>query len=150
MTEPLSVSAIPHRPPFLFVDSVVSVSNDRIETVTRADPDADFFTGHYPGNPVMPGVLVSECVFQAGALLIAHRIGGYDPTAGTPVLTRISDARFKRIVRPGDTMHVTVTLDDEVDNAYYMTGRVTVGDSQVVRIQFACMLASDTQGAQEA
>lgn len=141
MTETLSVSSIPHRPPFLFVDEIVEVSADRIVTTKFADPKSDFFEGHYPGEPVMPGVLICECCFQAGALLIAHCIGGHVASTGIPVLTRIQDARFKQIVRPGQTLRIEVTLDDELDGAYFLTGRATVDGKPAVRVTFACKLA---------
>ena len=147
MTEAVSLSAIPHRPPFLFVDRVVDISRDRIVTRTLADPDADFFRGHYPDDPVMPGVLICECCFQAGALLIAHRNGISDTSDRIPVLTRITNARFKRIVRPGQTLHVEVTLDDELDGAHFMTGRVTVDDKPVVRVTFAATRTDRKRGA---
>lgn len=147
MNEAVNLSAIPHRPPFLFVDHVVDISRDRIVTSTLANPDADFFRGHYPDDPVMPGVLICECCFQAGALLIAHRNTSADTSNGIPVLTRITNARFKRIVRPGQTLHVEVTLDDELDGAYFMTGRVTVDGKAVVRVAFAVTRTDRKQGA---
>lgn len=141
MSETPALSSIPHRPPFLFVDEVVEASADRIVTRKLADPQAEFFRGHYPDHPVMPGVLICECCFQAGALLVAHRLDGAE--AGTvPVITRIQDARFKRMVKPGQTLDVEVTLDDELDGAYFMTGRVTVDGKAVVRVTFAAMQAS--------
>jgi 3-hydroxyacyl-[acyl-carrier-protein] dehydratase len=139
MTDTIDLTAIPHRPPFLFVDEIVEVSETRILTRKLADPEAEFFRGHYPGQPIMPGVLVCECCFQAGALLIAHRIGAHGATNGVPVLTRIQDARFKRIVRPGQTLDVEVTLDEELDGAYFMTGRASVAGKAAVRVTFACM-----------
>lgn len=141
MNTTIDVSAIPHREPFLFVDEVVEVAEDRIVTRKRVDPGADFFRGHYPGQPVMPGVLLCECCFQAGALLIAHREGACDTKRSIPAVTRIQDARFKRIVRPGETVQVEVTLDDTLDNAYFLTGRASVEGSLAVRVGFACMLA---------
>ena len=147
MNEAMSLLAIPHRPPFLFVDRVVDISRDRIVTSTLADPDADFFRGHYPDDPVMPGVLICECCFQAGALLIAHRNASADTSGDVPVLTRITNARFKRIVRPGQTLHVEVTLDDELDGAYFMTGRVTVDGKPVVRVEFAATRTDLKRGA---
>ena len=143
MTETLSVTAIPHRPPFLFVDEILEVTDRRIVTTKAADPGADYFRGHYPDRPLMPGVLVCECCFQAGALLIAHRRGGYAPAGGVPVLTRIQDARFKEMVRPGQTLRIEVTLDDELEGAYYLTGRVTVEGKPALRVTFACMPAED-------
>jgi len=87
MSTTFDVSAIPHRPPFLFVDEIVEVSNDKIVPTKFVDPASDFFRGHYPGEPIMPGVLICESLFQAGALLIAHRMGGYEAGDGVPVLT---------------------------------------------------------------
>lgn len=141
MSETLSISAIPHRPPFLFVDQIVEIDESRIVTRKEVDAKADFFRGHYPNHPVMPGVLVCEACFQAGALLIAHRIGGYDESQGLPVLTRISDARFKRMVSPGETLEIEVTLDDVLGEAFFLTGRATVEGQLAVRVAFACMLA---------
>lgn len=142
MPSAMSLEAIPHRPPFLFIDEIVEVSDRRIVAVKRADPTADFFRGHYPDNPVMPGVLIAECCFQAGALLIAHNRGSGDVPDGVPVLTRIQDARFKRMVRPGDLLTIEVTLDESLDNAYYLTGRVRADEKPVLRVTFACMLAA--------
>jgi 3-hydroxyacyl-[acyl-carrier-protein] dehydratase len=132
---------IPHRPPFLFVDDVIEWTEYRIVATKTADPDAPYFAGHYPGNPVMPGVLICECVFQAGALLASKRCGLIESGPRTPVLTRIKDARFKRIVKPGEQLNIEVTFDDELSDAYFMTGRVTVDGAAVLRVEFACMMA---------
>lgn len=139
-------SLIPHRPPFLFVDEVIELSEDRVVTTVRADPTAGFFAGHYPDNPVMPGVLICECAFQAGALLVANRLHEAARSKGMPVLTRIKEARFKQMVQPGQTLNVEVVLDDELDGAYFMTGRVTVGGKQAVRVEFACTLTATAEG----
>lgn len=147
MTEPFDVNAIPHRPPFLFVDEIVEVTDRRIVTTTYADPEADFFRGHYPGQPVMPGVLICECCFQAGALLIAHRLGGFDESKGIPVLTRIQDARFKQMVTPGRTLQIEVTLDEELHGAYFLTGRAMVDGQLAVRVTFACMQAGGKEAS---
>lgn len=88
----------------------------------------------------MPGVLLCECCFQSGALLMAHisQIG-----RGIPVVTRIADARFKRIVRPGEVILTEVTLDDTLDNAFVMTGRITCEGENVLRIGFTCMMVQE-------
>ena len=130
------LSLIPHREPFLFIDRVVESSDDRIVATWRADPGAPFFVGHYPGNPVMPGVLICEAAFQAGALLTARRLGEQGLAGRTPVLTRITDARFKHMVRPGQTLNIEVLLNDELDDAFFMTGRVTVEGRPAVRVEF--------------
>ena len=138
---PAVLAAIPHRPPFLFVSEILEIHPKRIVTLSKADPEAEFFRGHYPGEPVMPGVLLCECCFQAGALLIASSIGEVRAAHGIPVLTRITDARFKHIVRPGDNLKADVTLDEELDGAYFLTGRLSANERQALRVGFACMLA---------
>ncbi len=138
---PAVLAAIPHRPPFLFVNEILEMGPRRIITRSYADPEADFFRGHYPGEPVMPGVLLCECCFQSGALLIAHLVGKERASQGIPVLTRIADARFKHIVRPGDTLTAEVTIDEELDGAYFLTGRLSANDRHALRVTFACMLA---------
>jgi len=142
MTQTINVQSIPHREPFLFVDEIVELSDDRIVTTKHIAPDLDVIRGHYPNQPMMPGVLLCECCFQAGALLMANIIGGYDKSAGVPVVTRITDARLKRIVKPGDTVQVEVMLDDTLDQAYFLTGKATVEGKLAVRVTFACMMVA--------
>jgi len=138
MSSPDLLGRIPHRDPFLFIDEVVEVTARRAVTLKRVDPGSDVFKGHFPNHPVMPGVLVCECAFQTGALLVATRTDDGAAAAGIPMLTRIQDARFKRPVRPGTVLRVEVVLDDELDGAYFMTGRVQADAKAVLRVRFAC------------
>ncbi|MDY6862003.1 MAG: 3-hydroxyacyl-ACP dehydratase FabZ family protein, partial [Thermodesulfobacteriota bacterium] len=105
------LKAIPHRPPFLFVDKIVELSDTRIKTTKLIDPEEPFFKGHFPGNPIMPGVLVCESIFQAGAILFS-KIAGItgDLAYGTPLLTRINQAKFKGMVKPGDLLEIEAEL----------------------------------------
>ncbi|MCP4590049.1 MAG: beta-hydroxyacyl-ACP dehydratase [bacterium] len=137
------LSAIPHRPPFRFVDEVVELGDGRILATLLADPAADYFAGHFPGNPVMPGVLICEAVFQAGAILMLQRLGAETAGGKVPLLTRIGEAKFKHIVRPGDHLGIEVVLDDLLGEACYMTGRVTVDAQLVLRVSFVCMLVAE-------
>ncbi len=131
---------IPHRPPFLYVDEILELTDTNIVTSKRIDPAEPFFEGHYPGNPIMPGVLLCEAVFQSGAILIASicRNKGGGGADGTPVLTRISSAKFKKIVRPGDTITICTSIKEAISNAYYMKGNVTVDGKAAVTVEFAC------------
>lgn len=138
---------LPHREPFLFIDEVIELGPRKIVTRVKANRDADFFRGHYPGEPMMPGVLLCECCFQAGALLIAHSVGKQCASKGVPVLTRITDARFKHIVRPGDVLTCEVTLDEELEGAYFLTGRLSANEQHALRVTFACMLAPRSRTA---
>ena len=144
MTFASAPASIPHRPPFLFVDEVVELTPERILARKQADASADFFRGHFPGNPIMPGVLICESAFQAGAILMLHRAGVASAAGRVPVLTRIREAKFKHIVRPGQWLEIEVVLDDELSGACYMTGRVHVAGRLVARVSFACTLAPPT------
>lgn len=135
-------SLIPHRPPFLWVDRIVSISPDTIETEKKLPEDLDVFTGHYPGNPLMPGVLMCEAIFQSGALLLADTLGkkGDSPNTLIPVLTRIRDTKFKRRVFPGETLSITVRLVDTVSSVCILKGTAKVGSELAVKTEFTCAL----------
>lgn len=130
------LALLPHRPPFLFVDDVVEIGDDAITTVFRAAPDLAFFSGHFPDDPVMPGVLLCECCLQAGAILIRRRHAVAED-ASVPVVTRILEAKFKRVVRPGDRLRIHVALDEELGGAFFMTGKASIEDETALRCKFA-------------
>lgn len=132
---------IPHRPPFLWVDSILSQSDDRIETEKSIDPDLDIFQGHYPDYPIMPGVLLCEAVFQTGAILIARHMNKENNGEGNvPVLTRILEAKFKREVKPGDTIRMQAKVTGREGPAWFFKGMVTVNDKTAVKVKFVCAL----------
>jgi 3-hydroxyacyl-[acyl-carrier-protein] dehydratase len=134
--------AIPHRPPFLWVDSIISFDSKTIITEKFITPDLDIFAGHYPGYPIMPGVLLCEAVFQTGALFMAKMLqeSGLpnETEKSTPVLTRIKGAKFKREVKPGDTIRMHVTLDENIGNAWFFKGKVLVDNKTAVKVDFGC------------
>jgi 3-hydroxyacyl-[acyl-carrier-protein] dehydratase len=128
---------IPHRPPFLWLDRVVAMAEDSLTAEKKIPADLDLFGGHYPDYPLMPGVLLCEAVFQAGAVLLAEK-GGKD--GGRPVLVRILGAKFKREVRPGDTLDIRVRLIERVGPAWFMKGSVRVNGLTAVQVEFACAI----------
>lgn len=131
--------AIPHRPPFLFVDEIVSMTEDSIEGKRRMREDEEFFRGHYPGRPLMPGVLLCEAVIQTGAILLSRRIG---PGSGkVPVLTRITNAKFKSMVRPGDLIELEARVQETMGDVFFMRGSAAVGGKKVMTVEFACTMA---------
>jgi len=123
---------IPQRFPFLFVDTITSLLENKISTKLTLTGDEDFFKGHFPGNPIMPGVLLQEALFQSGAALMAKKDGG-----GLGVLTRVQNAKFKNVVRPGDTLEMEVELTESISNASYMKGTTRVNGKVVLAIEFA-------------
>jgi len=135
------LNAIPHRPPFLFVDRIVELSETRIKTTKEIRPDEPVLAGHYPGQPIMPGALICESIFQTGAILLSKMMGGIDK--GVPVLTRINNAKFKSIVRPGSILEIEAELVEKVSNAYFMKGKASVGGKISVTVDFTVTLAKE-------
>ena len=135
---------IPHRPPFLWIDEVVEYSDARLVARKHLSPDLDVFQGHYPHFPVFPGVLQCEATFQAAAILIAKSV---PPEPGqVPVVTRIQNTQFRRLVRPGETLTLEVAITERLANAYFLKGKVTVDGKTTARLEFACT-ATEQPGA---
>ena len=130
---------IPHRKPFLFIDEIVEISENGAVARLTVSPELPFFEGHYPGNPIMPGVLLCESVFQTGAIYLAEKLGSDSLNVDkvTPVLSRIRDARFKRMVLPGDTIEVTVKEKDQIGKFYNLTGEIRKEGKTAVTVSFA-------------
>lgn len=133
---------IPHRPPFLWIDKIICQSESQIETEKLIKEDLDIFKGHYPGYPILPGVILCEAAFQSGALLIAETVEQVNGSANQlPVVTRILKAKFKREVRPGDRITIRVILSEKVGPAWFMKARVLLEDgSTALNLEFACTL----------
>ena len=142
MSKEFILARIPHRPPFLWLDRVLEITDEMIRAEKVVPRDLDIFQGHYPHYPLMPGVLLCEAVFQAGALLIGELIRGQKDDSqgrdGVPVLTRILGAKFKREVRPGDVLEITARLIERMGPAWLMKGHVRVGGKIMVQVEFAC------------
>lgn len=96
---------LPHRYPFLMVDAFVSLEGDRFECVKNVSHGEPYFQGHFPEEPVMPGVLMVEALAQAAAVGLAVREG--DVAERTGYLASIEGAKFKRKVVPGDQLRLT-------------------------------------------
>lgn len=144
---------IPHRPPFLFVDEIVSVGDDTMTTRRRVRPDEDFFRGHYPGNPIMPGVLLCEAVFQSGCAMVSLQMAATkeDLARYTPVLARVSDVRFKSIVKPGDELIIDVKLKERMGRFLFLSGYVQTADHRkVLSVSFGVALLDKNAPAPEA
>jgi 3-hydroxyacyl-[acyl-carrier-protein] dehydratase len=132
---------IPHRSPFLWIDRVCEITDTSIRAEKDIAQELDIFQGHYPDYPLMPGVLLCEAVFQAGALLIGELAAREDEApAWVPVLTRIQGAKFKREVRPGDTVTIEAQFKEKVGPAWFMKGTVRVQGKVAVQVSFSCAL----------
>ena len=130
---------IPQRAPFLYIEDIVSKEEKKVTTSQKITGEEDFFKGHFPGNPIMPGVLICEAAFQTGALLMSYIMqGGIENK--TAVVSRIQSAKFKNMVKPGDELIICVELKEQIENAAYLKGKVTANSKTVLQIDFACTL----------
>lgn len=132
-------AAIPHRPPFLLIDEIVAWTEGRIVCRKTFTGEEFFYQGHYPGYPVTPGVLLCEAGMQAGAVLLSKVVD--QDKAGVPVATRLNDVRFKRMVRPGQSIDIEVELIERLAEAYFLKAKVTCGGQVAARFEFAVTLA---------
>lgn len=138
---PLESAAIqrilPHRYPMLLIDRIVEFEPQRrivaIKNVTANEP---FFAGHFPGQPIMPGVLIIEAMAQAGGLLLLHEI----PERETKliVFTGIEKARFRKPVLPGDQLRLEIEVLQWRRTAGRMASRAMVGDKLVAEAVLSC------------
>jgi 3-hydroxyacyl-[acyl-carrier-protein] dehydratase len=125
------VALLPHRPPFRFVDGVDElVAGERIAARYQVTGDEPFLAGHFPGNPVFPGVLQLEALAQAGAIAVLsdERYAGKLPLFGG-----VEDARFRRIVRPGDEIVLAVEMERLSARGGWGRGVARVDDAECCR-----------------
>ena len=131
---------LPHRPPFLFVDRVIELEKGKrlvaLKSVTMGEP---FFAGHFPGHPVMPGVLVLEALAQAAALLAKASMAN-DPGDKVTYLMAIDNARFRKPVVPGDRIELRVEVVKHKGAVWKEKGVAYVDGEVVAEAEFMAML----------
>jgi 3-hydroxyacyl-[acyl-carrier-protein] dehydratase len=143
---PAVTSLIPHRPPFLFVDEIVSVAPGVLVARHTWRKEQAFYEGHYPGAPITPGVLLCESVVQTGALLVSLGQSGPDGAKpgegpiGVPILAKINDVRFRQSVFPGDTTVMEVKLKEWLAGFGMMAGTMKCGERRILTIEFTVTL----------
>ncbi len=126
------LKCIPQREPFLFVDEVIDREENRIITRYEMTGEEGFFKGHFPGNPIVPGVILQEATFQSGAVLMSYK----SLEEGLGVVSRVSEVKFKEFVKPRDVLEIDVSLDEQLKNAFYMSGKIRVRGKIVMTIRF--------------
>lgn len=121
----------------LLIDEVVEWEPERIVCTKTFHPDEWFFQGHYPEFPLVPGVILCEAAMQAGAVLLSKHATG----DGVPVAGRLNDVKFKRMIRPGDTVQIETVLDDRLADAFFLSSKVSCAGKPAVTLSFAVTLA---------
>ena len=135
---------LPHRYPFLMVDRVISCERGKsivaIKNVTSNEP---YFQGHFPGNPVMPGVMIVESLAQAAGILSFLTVK-HDPNRNLLYyLVGVDRARFKKPVIPGDQLRLDVTMGGMVRGIAKFVGVATVAETVVAEAEFLCTMKEE-------
>jgi len=132
---------LPHRYPFLLIDRVVDLTRkQRIVALKNVTINEPFFQGHFPGYPIMPGVLMVEAIAQAGGALLLTEVP--DREGRLMVFTGIERARFRRPVVPGDTLRIEVEVLVWRQNAVRMQGKAYVGEKLCCEAVVTCQLVN--------
>ena len=130
---------IPHRDPMLMMTKVVALTEGAIEIENHVTADAPFFAGHFPGNPIMPGVLITETCAQGGAMLI-ELSGFIKGDTEFMAFTGIDKAKFRRPVKPNDTLCVHVKIAKQRGPLYKFESTVKVDDAIVATVDFSASI----------
>ena len=131
---------IPHRYPFLLVDRAEDYQPHKsivgIKCVTMNEP---FFIGHFPGNPVMPGVLIVEAIAQSGAVMMSKSLNA-NVEGKTILFTSLDNCRFRTPVRPGDVLRMPVQVVRHRGDVFKFSGKAYVGDKLAAEVEFTAMV----------
>lgn len=130
---------LPHRYPFLLVDRVLSIEENRIIAIKNVTVNEPHFPGHFPGAPIMPGVLVVEAMAQAGAILLLREMP--DRHEKLVLFTGIDQCRFRRPVFPGDQLVLDLTIKRRRPAFAVMAGIARVDDQVVAEAQLSSAMA---------
>ena len=132
--------AIPHRHPFLLIDRVVDVVRDRSAIgIKNVSANEGYFQGHFPGHPVMPGVLIIESMAQTAAVLVVETLGP-DAAGRVVYFMSIEGAKFRRPVVPGDQLRIHVTKDRSRGNVWKFSAVARVDGVSVAEATYAAMI----------
>lgn len=133
------MNTLPHRPPFLLVDKVLELDETRVVGLKNVTMNEEFFNGHFPGAPVMPGVLQVEAMAQAGGILVLKQVP--DPENYLTYFLKIDNVKFKKMVLPGDTLIFELELIEPVRRGIcQMRGKAYVGDSLVMQAELMAQI----------
>lgn len=130
---------LPHRPPFLLVDKIYELSDTHVVGIKNVTMNEDFFVGHFPGEPIMPGVLQVEAMAQVGGVLALRQVP--DPENWLTYFLKIESVKFKKMVVPGDTIVFRLDLAEPIRRGIvHMTGQAYVGDNVVMEADMMALI----------
>lgn len=135
---------LPHRYPFLLVDRVLDIQdNQSITAYKNVSFNEPFFMGHFPDKPVMPGVLMIEAMAQCSGVLILHSLGLQPSRDNLYYLAGVDDARFKRVVEPGDQLMMSIEVVKARTLLWKFRGEARVNDELACSAEFMCIKGAD-------
>ncbi|MEQ1886306.1 MAG: 3-hydroxyacyl-ACP dehydratase FabZ [Bryobacteraceae bacterium] len=129
---------LPHRYPFLLVDRVVEMEEDRVVGIKNVTVNEPFFNGHFPDFPVMPGVLIIEAMAQTAGVLVLSYVA--DRKNKNILLAGVENARFRRPVRPGDQLRMEMKILKRKATLAKMSGVATVDGVPVAEAEMLCVI----------
>jgi len=128
---------IPHRYPFLFLDKIIEIKDNGLVAIKNVTGNEQFFQGHFPGNPVMPGVLQIEALAQAAALFVVKK---YQLKNNPMYFMSIDKVRFRNMVLPGDTLRIEVELIRFGGKIARVKGRGLIGENIALEAEMVAMI----------
>lgn len=136
---------IPHRYPFLMIEKVIDiVPGESCTGIKNVSVNEPFFQGHFPGHPIMPGVLIIEAMAQTAATLVVDSIQGVDAGSHVVYFMSVEEARFRKPVLPGDQLHIKVKKERNRGTVWKFQGEACVDGGLVAEAVFTAMLVPDS------
>ena len=133
---------LPQRYPFLMIDKVIKINDKKIVALKNVSNNEPYFQGHFPGNPIMPGVMILEALIQAGNLLPAE-VSTDSKKDYVGYVTTIDKVKFKKPVVPGDHLYLTVSILNKISTTWRFTGKADVNGIIVAEATWMGILVND-------
>lgn len=134
------MNLIPHRYPFLLVDKILEKTENSITAKKNVTINEPFFVGHFPGDPIMPGVLQIEAMAQAAGILCYDFLDGINAENAEIFFMSIDNAKFRKPVLPGDVLIMKIELVKKKGNIFKLKGVITVDENIVTEAEFMAMV----------